>query len=212
VSPPFADRIAAGRAVAPHLAALGLHRPLLVGLARGGVPVAAAAAAALGGGAEVDVGVARKITAPDRPEAGLGAVAVDGEPVWFDRAVEHSGLDPEALAAAVAAERAEAHRREHAYGAGWRAAAPGRDVVLVDDGIATGVTVVAALGAALAVGPARLVLATPVAAPVALERIAGVWDGTVVAVLAPDDFRAVSDVYGDFGQLTDDDVRRVLGR
>ncbi|GAA4809773.1 hypothetical protein GCM10023200_54480 [Actinomycetospora chlora] len=212
MSPPFADRIAAGRALAPHLTALGLHRPLLVGLARGGVPVAAAAAAALGGGAEVDVGVARKITAPDRPEAGLGAVAVDGEPVWFDRAVEHSGLDPEALAAAVAAERAEARRRELAYGAGWRAAAPGRDVVLVDDGIATGVTVVAALGSALAVGPARVVLATPVAAPVALERIAGVWDGTVVAVLAPEDFRAVSDVYGDFGQLTDDDVRRVLGR
>lgn len=212
---PFADRADAGRALARRLAELGLERPLLVGLARGGVPVAVAAAAELGGGAEVDVGVARKITAPGRPEAGLGAVAVDGEPVWFDRALRHADLTPDALADVVAAERAEAVRREEAYGAGPRSRAGGREVVLVDDGVATGMTVRAALGALAAAGPARLVLATPVASPPALERLAAEWHGlpvAVVAVLVPDDFRAVADVYDDFSQLTDDDVRRVLGR
>lgn len=212
---PFADRVAAGHALAPRLAALGLAHPLLVGLARGGVPVAAAAAQALGGGAEVDVGVARKITVAERPEAGLGAVAVDGEPVWFDQALQNAGLTPDALAGSVAAERAEAARREEAYGAGWRTRAVGREVVLVDDGIATGMTVRAALGALAAVRPARLVLAAPVVAPVALERLTADRDliaVPVVAVLAPDDFRAVSDVYDDFSQLDDDDVRRVLGR
>jgi putative phosphoribosyl transferase len=212
VGRPFADRAAGGRALAPPLAALGLQRPLLVGLARGGVPVAVAAARELGGGAEVAVGVARKITAPERPEAGLGAVAVGGEPVWFDRALQNAGLTPDDLADVVAAERAEAARREHVYGAGWRERSAGREVVLVDDGIATGMTVRAALGALAAAGPARLVLATPVAAPVALERLTVAWGGPVVAVLAPDDFRAVSDVYDDFAQLTDGDVRRVLGR
>jgi predicted phosphoribosyltransferase len=211
----FADRVDAGRALAPRLRELGLARPLLVGLARGGVPVAVAAAQELAGGAEVAVGVARKITTADRPEAGLGAVAADGEPVWFDLALQNAGLTPDALADLVAAERAEAARREEAYGCGWRTRASGRDVVLVDDGIATGVTVRAALGALAAAAPARLVLATPVAAPVALERLAAGGDDagvTVVAVLVPDDFRAVSDVYDDFAQLTDDDVRRVLGR
>ena len=210
--PPFADRAAAGRALAPALAGVGLHRPLLVGLARGGVPVAAAAAAALGGGAEVDVGVARKITAPGRPEAGLGAVAADGEPVWFDLALQNAGLTPDALDDVVAAERQEAVRREEAYGAAWRGRVAGRDVVLVDDGVATGMTARAALGALAAGGPACLVLGVPVAAPPALERLAEDWGGTVVAVLVPPDFRAVGDVYDDFGQLTDDDVRRVLGR
>ncbi|PVZ13162.1 phosphoribosyltransferase family protein [Actinomycetospora cinnamomea] len=210
MSRPFADRTDAGRALAAPLAELGLRRPLLVGLARGGVPVAAAAATALGGGAEVDVGVARKITAPERPEAGLGAVAAEGEPVWFDRALQHAGLTPDDLADVVAAERAEAERREAAYGT-RRERVAGREVVLVDDGIATGMTVRAALRALAAAGPARLVLATPVAAPSALERLAGECE-RVVAALVPPDFRAVSQVYDDFAQLTDDDVRRVLGR
>jgi len=212
VSRPFTDRTDAGRALAGPLARLGLRRPLLVGLARGGVPVAAAAAAALGGDAEVAVGVARKITAPERPEAGLGAVATGGEPVWFDRALRNAGLTPDDLADVVAAERAEAARREQAYGAGTRDRMAGRAVVLVDDGVATGVTVWAALRALEEAGPARLVLAVPVAAPSALERLAEGWGGTVVAVLVPPDFRAVAEVYDDFEQLTDDDVRRVLGR
>jgi len=190
----FADRTDAGRALGRALAELDLHRPLLVGLARGGVPVAAAAAEALGDGAEVDVGVARKITALERPEAGLGAVAVDGEPVWFDLALQNAGLSPGALDDLVAAERTEAARREEAYG------------------VATGMTARAGLGALAAGGPSSLVLGVPVAAPPALERLADDWGGTVVAVLVPPDFRAVGDVYDDFGQLTDDDVLRVLGR
>ena len=215
MSRPFADRFAAGRALAAPLGELGLLNPLFVGLARGGVPVAAAAAASLDVPADVDVGVARKITAPGRPEAGLGAVASDGEPVWFDLAMHIRGLTPDALAEVVAAERAEARRREEVYGAGWRGRAPGREVVLCDDGIATGMTVWAALGALATAGPSRLVLAVPVAAPSALERLGHDWTGpavTVVTVLQPPDFQAVSEAYDDFGQLTDDDVRRVLGR
>lgn len=211
----FADRADAGRTLAAPLAALGLDRPLLVGLARGGVPIAAAAAAALvadGVGAEVDVGVARKITTADRPEAGLGAIAAEGEPVWFDLALESRGLTPEVLYAPLAAERAEVRRREQAYGARWRGRVPGRDTVLCDDGVATGMTVHAALRSIEAANPSRLVLAVPVAAPSALARLDEVWGGTVIALRAPEDFSAVGEAYADFGQLDDDDVMRALGR
>ncbi|NMO88964.1 phosphoribosyltransferase family protein [Actinomycetospora sp. TBRC 11914] len=208
----FRNRIDAGRALGVVLAGVDLDRPLLVGLARGGVPVAVAAAAVLGEAAEVDVGVARKVTRPGRPEAGLGAVASDGEPVWFTVALERQGLTPDALAGAVAEERAEARRREAAYGATWRERAPGRDVVLVDDGVATGVTALAALRALEAAGPSRLVLGAPVIAATTAERLAHEWGGEVVAVTVPPRFRAVGDHYEDFGQLSDDDVRRALGR
>jgi putative phosphoribosyl transferase len=208
----FRNRVHAGRALGVALAPLGLARPLLVGLARGGVPVAVAAAAVLGDDAEVDVGVARKVTRPGRPEAGLGAVASDGDPVWFTAALERQGVTPGELAGAVEQERAEARRREAAYGATWRDQAPGRDVVLVDDGVATGMTALAALRALEVVGPARLVLAAPVIAATTRERMAGEWDGPVVAVTVPERFRAVGDHYEDFGQLTDDDVRAALGR
>jgi predicted phosphoribosyltransferase len=174
--------------------------------------VAVAAAAVLGDPAEVDVGVARKVTRRGRPEAGLGAVATDGEPVWFTAALERQGLSPEALADVVAEERAEARRRETAYGATWRERAPGRDVVLVDDGVATGVTALAALRALEAVGPSRLVLGSPVVPATTVERLAQEWGGEVVAVTVPERFRAVGDHYEDFGQLSDDDVRRALGR
>ena len=203
----FADRADAGRRLGAELAGLGLARPLLVGLARGGVPVAVAAAAVLGGEAEVDIGVARKVTRPGRPEAGLGAVAADGDPVWFTDALEQQGLRPEELAEQVADERAEARRREAAYGATWRERAPGRDVVLVDDGVATGVTALAALRALEVVGPARLVLATPVIAPATVDRLRRAWGGEVVAVTVPAEFRSVGEYYDDFGQLSDADVR-----
>jgi putative phosphoribosyl transferase len=206
----FADRADAGRRLGAVLAGLGLVGPLLVGLARGGVPVAVAAVAVLGGDAEVDVGVARKVTRPGRPEAGLGAVAADGDPVWFTHALEVKGLRPEELAEQVDAERAEARRREAVYGATWRDRAPGRDVVLVDDGVATGVTALAALRALELVGPARLVLAAPVIAPTTVGRLGQEWGGEMVAVAVPEGFLAVGDHYDDFGQLSDADVRRCL--
>jgi putative phosphoribosyl transferase len=204
----FADRADAGAALAERLVGLELRRPLVVGLARGGVPVAVAAAARLGG--EVVPGVTRKIVRADRPEAGLGAIGTVGDPVWFDLALDQAGLTPGKLGREVEKARAEARRREKAYGASWRTRAPGRDVVLVDDGIATGVTVLAGVRALEAVGPARLVVGTPVAAPSALLRLRASWGGPVVAVTVPRGFRVVSHYYDDFEQLTDADVRRAL--
>ena len=146
----------------------------------------------------------------DSPEAGLGAVAADGDPVWFTTALERQGLTPDDLAERVDEERAEARRREAAYGATWRERAPGRDVVLVDDGVATGVTALAALWALEAVRPSRLVLAAPVVAATTVERLAQEWGGEVVAVVVPGEFRAVGDHYDDFAQLTDAEVRSAL--
>lgn len=206
----FADRAHAGRALAAPLAALGLRRPLLVGLVRGGVPVATAAASALEG-ADVDVAVARKVTRPEHPEAGLGAVAGEGEPVWFARALENQELTPADLTEQVAVAREEARRRESAFGVRPSAAA-GRDVVLCDDGVATGVTARAALVALAAAGPSRLVLATPVVAATTLRRLDHEWGGEVVAIVVGEDFRAVADHYDDFTQLTDADVLALLGR
>ena len=206
----FADRSEAGRALAVPLAALGLRRPLLVGLVRGGVPVAAAAAAELGD-AEVDVAVARKITLRQRPEAGLGAVSGEGDPVWFTRALENQGLAPSDLEEEIAAARAEVRGRERTVGAG-RHRPTGRDVVLCDDGIATGVTAHAALLALAGQAPSRLVLAAPVAAASSVRRLEGEWGGEVVAVVVDEDFASVGDHYDDFTQLTDADVDRALGR
>jgi len=206
----FVDRAAAGRALVAPLAALGLRRPLLVGLARGGVPLAVAAAAQLAD-AEVDVAVARKIGLSGRPEAGLGAVATDGEPVWFARALENQGLTPPDLDEQVTAAREEARRRHIALGAGRRDPA-GRDVVLCDDGVATGVTAHAALIALATAGPNRLVLAAPVVAATTIRRLDREWGGEIVAVAVLEDFRAVADHYEDFAQLTDDAVLEMLRR
>jgi predicted phosphoribosyltransferase len=142
----------------------------------------------------------------------MGAVAVDGEPVWFAAALDRQGLRPEQFRERVAEQREEARRREAAYGTTWRERAPGRDVVLVDDGIATGVTALAALRAIEVAGPTRLVLAAPVVAAATLDRLAQEWGGEVVVVAAPADFRAVGDHYDDFRQLTDEDVLAALGR
>lgn len=217
----FADRDDAGRALVGPVAALGLERPVLVGLARGGVPVAAALAAGLGGagrgtgGLEIAVAVARKVTRPGAPEAGLGAVAAEGEPVWFSAALEQQGLSPDGLVDEVAAAREEVRRREAAWvtdrrDTDWRAVVGGRDVVLVDDGVATGVTAHAALLALATRGPRRLVLATPVIAAASRRRLAHEWGGEIVAAAAPEDFDAVASSYDDFHQLTDDDVTVAL--
>jgi putative phosphoribosyl transferase len=204
----FADRAEAGEFLGRHLAGLGLDEPVVLGLPRGGVVVAAHAAAVLG--VRADVFVARKIGLPRQPEYGVGAIAEGGEPVFDQRAMRQLGLSADDLAPVVAAERAELTRRVRLY-RGDRPAprVEGRTVVLVDDGIATGVTARAALAALRAQAPARLVLAAPVAAPGSLRDLGGAADEFAV-LTAPSGFAAVGRWYAAFAQVSDDEVISLL--
>lgn len=204
----FRDRVDAGRRLGARLAELGLaDGPLVLGLPRGGVTVAAEVAAALGG--RLDVLVARKLAHPQQPELALGALAEGGSPVWDAAMLRSMGLTSDDLVYVVAAERRELARRVATY-RGDRPAPDvrGRVVVLVDDGVATGATARAALRALRDQGAARLLLAVPVAAAASLAMLTDADD--IVALLTPRDFVAVGRWYDDFTQLTDDDVRRAL--
>ncbi|MBT0770787.1 hypothetical protein KIH74_17725 [Kineosporia sp. J2-2] len=210
----FADRHDAGRRLGQHLVdRLGflvpaVRRPLVLALPRGGVPVGVPVAVALNG--DLDIVIARKIAAPGQPEYGIGALAEDGPPVFDGRALEALGLSEADLSGAVEHERAEVGRRMLRYRAGRAAPeAHGRIVVVVDDGLATGVTARATLRWLHGHEPAYLVLAAPVCSRQAHDALAG--DADVLACLRiPDEFRAVGDWYQDFRQLTDDDVTGLL--
>jgi predicted phosphoribosyltransferase len=207
----FSDRSEAGRALAERVArqlTTGPNRPLVLALPRGGVPVAVPVAERIGG--DLGVVVARKIGAPGRPELGVGAIAEDGPPVFDASALEYLGLTEADLANTVERERAELARRISRYRG--RRPAPSiadRDVVVVDDGLATGVTARAALRWLREQQPRRLILAVPVGSPDA-AKAAGTDADTVVCLHAPPDFAAVGRWYADFSQLTDDDVERAL--
>ncbi|WP_229072886.1 phosphoribosyltransferase [Actinoplanes sp. DH11] len=203
----FADRRAAGAALAGRVADLGLAGALVLGLPRGGVPVAERVATRIGAG--LDIVVARKIGSPGRPEFGLGAIAEDGPPVFDPVNLRSAGVTEAELAPVVAAERAELRRRIRDY-RGDRPAPQvgGREVVLVDDGLATGVTARAAIAWLRGHGAARVVLAVPVCSPAARDALAAVAE--VVCVSAPERFTAVGQWYEDFAQLTDADVTTVL--
>ena len=201
----FAHRREAGRALAARLAEQDWHEPLVLGLPRGGVPVAAEVARVLD--AELDVVVARKIGAPGHPEYGVGAVTADADPIYDAAVLATLGLTEEQLAATCDRERAEAVRRTALYrGDRPPLEVAGRDVVVVDDGLATGVTASAAVHRQRRLGPRRVVLAVPVAARESLARV-GV---PVVTVLLPRSFGAVSRWYDRFEQTSDAEVLEVL--
>lgn len=210
----FANRDAAGRALAEQVAlqvpADAEGRALVLALPRGGVPVAVPVAERLG--AELDIVIVRKIGAPGRPEYGVGAIAEDGPPIFDQGALRYLGLAEADLAGTVAAERAELARRTKRYRAGRPApAVTGRTVVVIDDGLATGVTARAALRWLRGWRPRRLVLAVPVSSREACALLAGDADA-VVCLHAPERFSAVGQWYADFGQLDDADVDRALVR
>jgi putative phosphoribosyl transferase len=208
---PFADRRVAGRALGERLAREGLTAPLVLGLPRGGVVVAAEVAAALG--APLDVLVVRKLGLPGQPELAMGAIAAVGdaiETVRVDAVLLTAGVDAATFEQVSARELAELRRREAAY----RDDRPpvevrGRAVVLVDDGLATGATMHAAVVAVRAGGPASVTAAVPVGSPRACAALEPMVD-RVVCLLAPRSFRAVGQAYGDFGQTTDEEVRGAL--
>jgi predicted phosphoribosyltransferase len=206
----FADRSDAGRRLARQLMSLRAERPVIVALPRGGVPVAYEVAVALG--APLDVLAVRKLGAPHNPEFGIGAVAEDGTGVLDRDAIAALGVGEDQLKAIVEREAAELRRRVGLYRGGRPPVdLGGRTVVVVDDGIATGVTDAAALRALRARGPRRLVLAVPVCAPEAAHRLAGDAD-EVVCLQRPDAFYGVGHWYHDFSQVSDEEVLSLLGR
>jgi putative phosphoribosyl transferase len=208
----LADRSEAGRQLAERLTHLAGASPVVLALPRGGVPVGFEIAQALK--APLDLVLVRKIGAPFQPELALGAV-VDGgraETVLNEDLVREFQIPEDYLAEESARQLAEIERRRERYLVG-RASVPvaGRTAIVVDDGIATGATMEAALHAARRADPKRLVLAVPVAPPDTLERLRGQVD-EVVCLATPRVFGAIGSFYEDFRQLTDEQVVDLLRR
>ena len=211
MSAPFLNRIEAGQALAARLLAMRLCQPIVVlALPRGGVPIGAEVARALQ--APLDLVLVRKIGAPGEPELAVAAL-VDGDPpqlVVDPAALALAGVDRAYVEAQALRERPEIERRRQLYLA-HRAPAvvEGATAIVVDDGIATGTTMRAALLALRRRHPARLVLAVPVAPRDTLARLRGEVDD-IVCLSQPDPFYAVGEHYRDFDQLTDQQVLAAL--
>ena len=207
--PIFANRQDAGRQLAVAVGDLaGAADVVVLGLPRGGVPVAAEVANALG--VPLDVFVVRKLGVPRQPELALGAIASGGTIVLNDDIVRLVGIDDAQLRSIVDAQRAEVEARDHLY----RGTRPpldlsGKTVLLVDDGLATGATMRAAVAAVRRRSAASVVVAVPVAAVEAVAALRAEAD-RVEALSTPPDFVAVGLWYRDFQQVSDDEVRRLL--
>lgn len=207
----FRDRREAGRLLAAKLPAYA-HRPdvLVLALPRGGVPVAYEVARALG--APLDVFLVRKLGVPGQEELAMGAVASGGVRVLNDDIVTALRIPERVIDAIAAREQPELARRERLY----RGNRPppdvrGRTVILVDDGLATGATMAAAVKALRQQHPARIVVAVPIASPDTCEQLSTEVDEVVCAAM-PHPFHAVGLWYEDFSQTTDDEVRELLAR
>jgi putative phosphoribosyl transferase len=207
----FTDRAAAGRTLSGHLLGYAHRRDVLVlGLPRGGVPVAARVASALD--VPLDLFLVRKLGVPGQPELAMGAIAEGGIEIINDDLVEELHISPEQIRLVAARERAELERRAiHYRGARPQPSIAGLTIILVDDGLATGSTMQAALVALRRLHPARIVAAAPVAARATADRLASYAD-EVVTVIVPEHFRAVGQWYEAFDQTTDEEVQMLMAQ
>jgi putative phosphoribosyl transferase len=206
----FKDRVDAGRQLAARLQHLAGRQLVVLGLPRGGVPVAAEVADALG--APLDIIVVRKLGAPFQPEFALGALGEDGVRVLNPEALGLAGVTLDELSATEQRERQEIERRALRYRGGReRRALDGRVAVIVDDGIATGSTARAACQVARALGAAWVVLAVPVA-PKGWEARIGAAADEKISVATPPAFFAIGQFYEDFAQTSDAEVVAYLDR
>ncbi len=207
----FKNRTEAGRRLAPLLDEFREERPLVLGLPRGGVPVAAEVARALA--APLDVLVAQKVGAPGHEEYAIGAIAEGGEEVRDQSVLEQIGITERQWQdqRAKAARKLEKYVKKFHRG---RKLPPmqGRTVVLVDDGLATGRSAQAAVRALKSMGAEKIVLAVPVASLAGKRRIESEGLAQVVAVEVPDGFYAIGQFYADFHPVAVDEVEELLSR
>ncbi|WP_176706939.1 phosphoribosyltransferase family protein [Mycobacterium malmoense] len=207
---PFDDRVDAGRQLAKSLESLRGQDVVVLGLPRGGVPVAFEVAKALR--APLDVLVVRKLGVPFQPELAFGAIGEGGVRVINDAVVREADLSADDIAAVEAKQRAELARRSEMFRSGHeRIALAGRTAVIVDDGVATGATARAACQVARAQGASRVVLAIPIGGRDVFARFAGYAD-EVVCLHTPEFFFAVGQGYRNFAQVSDGEVVRLLDR
>jgi putative phosphoribosyl transferase len=204
----FRDRREAGRILAGRLREMAIERPVVVGLPRGGVPVAYEVAQGLG--APLDIGLVRKLGAPEQPELGIGALGEDGTVILDRDTIGGLGIGREQIAALVDRERAELERQRRLYRGDLPPAdVAGRTAIVVDDGLATGVTAAAAVAVMRARGAAAMIVAVPVCPAGTQERL-GDAIGSLVCLEQPRRFGGVGAWYGDFSQTPDREVVALL--
>lgn len=206
----FLNRVEAGRILAEDLNEYRDEHALVLGIPRGGVPVAAEVARAIDG--ELDVIVARKLGAPGSPEFAIGAVTSNGGRYLNEATVMEMAISDEYLEQVTKLEMEESHRRETEFREGRPAAEiEGRIVIVVDDGLATGATMRAAVRSVRQSGPAKLVAAVPVGSREACAALESEAD-EVVCPNQPEVFWAIGGFYQDFEPTSDDEVRRLLAK
>ncbi len=206
----FRDRVEAGRLLAEQLGHLAGPDVIVLALPRGGVPVAFEIASRLR--VPLDIFLVRKLGAPGQPELAMGAIATGGARVLNDDVIRYLAVSPEVIEAVARAEQVELARREHAY-RGDRPSPDlhGKRVILVDDGLATGSSMRAAIAAVRTQQPARIVVAVPVAARETCEELKREVD-EITCLRTPEPFSAVGLWYEDFSQTSDEEVRDLLQR
>ncbi|WP_227996442.1 phosphoribosyltransferase [Nocardia australiensis] len=204
----YTDRASAGRALGIELEYLRASQPLVLGLPRGGIPVAAAVREVIGG--DLDILLVRKLGVPWQPELAMGAIGEGGVRVLNPDVLAHTGITPHQCAEVEEAERIELERRRLVLRGDAKPITPsGRTVVIVDDGMATGATVMVACRVVRRQQPARIVVAVPVSSAEALDRVEAEAD-EVICPLVPRILGGVGAAYRDFHQLGDAEVTALL--